>query len=145
LSITGGESEITDAAIAAISVCAGLLPEERGRVAAVSRPAHLNVGRVAVSEGEFAFDFYAIKRGAVEVRRGDERIATLGPGDVFGEMGVVSDEVRKWTRRRGASVIVTEPTDVIVIDGSDLRRLTEEIPALRDAIHATAVERSRIE
>jgi hypothetical protein len=40
-------------------------------------------------------------------------------------------------------VIVIAPTEAIVIDGRDFRRLTKEIPALGDAIRATADERGR--
>ncbi len=52
---------------------------------------------------------------------------------------------RRWKRRRTATVIVTAPTEAIVIDGSDLGRLTEDIPTLHDAIRATAAERRRAE
>jgi cAMP-dependent protein kinase regulator/CRP/FNR family cyclic AMP-dependent transcriptional regulator/cGMP-dependent protein kinase 2 len=131
--------------IESIPLFARLAPDDRARVATVTRALQLDVGEVVVNEGEFAFDFYAIKQGAAEVQRGGEHVATLGPGDVFGEMGVVSNDARHWKRRRGASVIVTEPTDAIVIDGSDFRRLTEDIPTLRDAIRATAGERGGAE
>jgi cAMP-dependent protein kinase regulator/CRP/FNR family cyclic AMP-dependent transcriptional regulator/cGMP-dependent protein kinase 2 len=127
--------------IESIPLFARLSPDDRTRVATVTRALQLDVGQVVVNEGEFAFDFYAIKQGAAEVQRGGEHVAALGPGDVFGEMGVVSDDARRWKRRRGASVVVTAPTEAIVIDGSDLRRLTEDIPTLRDAIRATAAER----
>jgi hypothetical protein len=44
-------------------------------------------------------------------------------------------------RRRNASVVVTAPGDAIAIDGSEFRRLTDEIPAVRNAIHAAAAHR----
>src|SRR5437763_393605 len=110
--------------ITSIAVFADLTADELERVAAVSRPLQFRAGHVIVNEGEFAFDFYAIKQGAVEVVRSGERIATLGQGDVFGELGVVATEGRRWTRRRGASIVVTAPTEVIAIDGSEFRRLT---------------------
>lgn len=76
------------------------------------------------------------------MQRGGEHVAELGAGDVFGELGVVLDRARPGKRRRRASVIVTAPTEAIVIDGSDFRRLIEEIPMLRDAVLATASERA---
>ncbi len=93
---------------------------------------------MVVSEGEFAFDFYALAGGGADVVRAGERIATLRAGDVFGEMGVVSPSERsRWTRRRNASVVITAPGEAIVIEGGEFRRLTDEIPALRNAIRAT--------
>lgn len=132
---------MTTTEIEAISLFAALSPDERVRVAAVARLVRFKEGQVIVNEGEFAFDFYAIRHGAADVQRGGDHVASLGPGDVFGEFGVVPDPARHWTRRRGASVIATAPTDAIVIDGSDFRRLTEDIPALRDGIQEMAAQR----
>jgi CRP/FNR family cyclic AMP-dependent transcriptional regulator len=132
---------MTSADIESIPLFAGLSSDDLARVAAVTRTLRLDTGQVVVNEGEFAFDFYAIKRGAAEVQRGGERVAVLGTGDVFGEMGVVGDDAGRAKRRRAASVVVTSPTEAIVIDGSHFRRLTEDIPALRDAIRATVSER----
>jgi CRP-like cAMP-binding protein len=122
-------------------VFSALSPDDRARLASAARPVRFDQEQVVVNEGEFAFDFYAIRHGAAEVRRGGERVAHLGPGDVFGEFGVVPGDPWHWTRRRGATVISTMPTEMIVIDGSDFRRLLEDIPALRDAIRAMSLAR----
>jgi CRP-like cAMP-binding protein len=127
--------------IESVPIFAGLSPEDRARVATVTRALQLDVGHVVVNEGEFAFDFYAIKQGAAEVHRGGERVAELGPGDVFGELGVVADDTRHWKRRRSATVVITAPTEAIAIVGSDFRRLTEDIPMLRNAIRAITAKR----
>ena len=127
-----------------IALFANLSPDEQARVATAARPVHFDAGQVVVNEGEFAFDFYAIRDGAAEVRRGAEHVADLGAGDVLGEMGVVSQKSRSWTRRRGATVVVTAPTDAIAIaiDGGEFRRMVEDIPALAEAIRVVAAERA---
>ena len=121
----------------------GLSPEDRGRAAAVARRLQWEAGHVALKEGEFAFDFYAIKHGAVEVQRAGQRVGTLGSGDFFGEIGLARDGSSRTSRRRSASVVVTMPTEVIAIPGTDLRQLTKEIPALRDALNRAAEARSQ--
>jgi CRP/FNR family transcriptional regulator, cyclic AMP receptor protein len=138
------EDLMETADVASVPIFAGLSPSDVSRVAAVSRPVHLAVGNVVVKEGEFAFDFYAITQGGADVQRAGERIATLGPGDFFGEIGVVPDETRRGSRRRGASVIITAPTDAIAIAGTDFRRLAEEIPALGDAVRTAAAQRLEV-
>jgi CRP-like cAMP-binding protein len=130
------------AEIESIPLFAQLTPEDRERVAAVAKARHFDPGFVAVNEGEFAFNFYAISQGAAEVRRAGAHVTGLGPGDFFGELGVVPGISRPWTRRRSASVIVTEPTEAIVIDGNEFRRLTNTIRALRDAVSAAVSERA---
>jgi CRP/FNR family transcriptional regulator, cyclic AMP receptor protein len=128
--------------IASIPLFAGLSRDEQERVASVSRSVALRVGEVVVNEGEFAFDFYALTGGSADVVRAGDRIATLQAGDVFGEMGVVSPGGSdRWKRRRNASVVITAPGEAIAIDGSEFRRLADEIPALRNAIHATTASR----
>ncbi len=129
--------------IASITLFVALSRDEQERVASVSRWVHLRVGEVVVNEREFAFDFYTLTSGGADVVRAGKRIATLGAGDVFGEMGVVPPGERdRWMRRRNASGVVTAPGDAIAIEGSEFRRLTDEIPALGNAIHATAAQRS---
>lgn len=126
-----------------IPVFASLSPSDRARVASVARPLHWDTGHVALREGEFAFDLYAIKRGAAEVQQRGQRIAALGAGDCFGELGVSQPESGRWSRRRTASVVVTAPTDVIAIDGAAIRSLSDEMPGLRDALHQLAAARGR--
>ena len=127
-----------------IPLFAELNPEDRERAASAARELRWEVGHVALNEGEFAFDFYAIKHGAAEVQHAGQPVATLGVGDFFGEVGLLRRDAGGGTsRRRSATVVVTAPTEVIAISGSDMRRLTDEIPALRDALTQAAAERSQ--
>jgi CRP-like cAMP-binding protein len=133
------------AVVASIPLFGRLSPEEQERVAAAARTIHFEAGEPIVYEGEFSFDFYALTNGAAEVRHGDEHVADLHAGDVVGEMGVVRPESGRWTRRRGATVVATAPTDAIEIAGDDFRGLTEAIPALAGALHDLSSERAPAE
>ena len=61
-------------------------------------------GDVLVREGDFSYELMAIEEGQAEVRRGDTVVATLGPGDFFGEMGVLKNELRTATIGRSTMV-----------------------------------------
>jgi CRP-like cAMP-binding protein len=65
------------AEIEARALFAALSPDEQARVAAVTRLLQFKEGQVVVNEGEFAFDFYAIRQGAADVQRGGDHIASL--------------------------------------------------------------------
>jgi CRP-like cAMP-binding protein len=132
-----------DSELESIRLFADLTPAERARVASVARLLHWDVGHVAVREGEFAFDLYAIKQGEAEVQQGGRRIATLRAGDVFGELGVSRPDTGQWSRRRTASVVVKAPTEVIAIEGGAVRALIDEIPKLRAALHSAAEAHGR--
>ena len=64
-------------------------------------------------------------RGSAELVRGDRRIARLGPGDLFGEMAMVEQDVRS------ATVRCTEPLDVWSLPRCDLDLLARGLPDVR--------------
>ena len=73
-------------------------------------------------EGDFSYDFMAIEEGTAKVHHGDEVIAELGPGEVFGEMGVLDKALRS------ASVTATSPILLITLTSWDIRRLRNDAP-----------------
>lgn len=92
-------------------------------------------GKHLVDEGDYAYTFMAIEEGSAEVRRGDEVVAQLGPGDFFGEVGLLD------TQRRTATVVATSPMRLITLDRWDLKRLEKSIPSAVERIRAAAAER----
>lgn len=74
-------------------------------------------GDVIVREGESADRFYIITSGNVEVLQGDRRVATLGPGEYFGEIGLLAGEPRV------ATVRATSLTEVLALDRTMFRSI----------------------
>ena len=88
-----------------------------------------------MQEGDYAYEFMAIEEGEAEVRRGDQVLAVLGPGDFFGEMGVIDSE------RRNATVIAKTGLRLITLDRWDMRRLEKLIPSAANKIRETVEKR----
>jgi CRP-like cAMP-binding protein len=86
-------------------------------------------------EGTAADKAYLIVDGEVSVRKGGEEIATLGPGDVIGEMGIVEHKLRS------ASVVSTTPLEVIHFTREGLEQLIQDVPAFGAAIRGTSEDR----
>ena len=75
-------------------------------------------GTTLMREGDYATELVAIEEGTADVIRGDRRLATLGPGDVFGESGVLEAELRN------ASVVATSPMRMVKLTTWEIKRLT---------------------
>lgn len=109
--------------------------EHLGRVAPFVSQVEVSAGKQLVTEGEYAYDFMAIEEGTAEVRRGDEAIAELGPGDYFGEVGLLE------TEKRQASVIAKTDMKLLTLDSWDMKRLEKQLPDAAEEIHRTVRER----
>jgi CRP-like cAMP-binding protein len=69
------------------------------------------------------------------VLRDGEVIGELGPGDFFGEIGLLEKE------RRTATVVAKTPMRLITLTGWDLRRLDKTLPQAVERIRETFLER----
>jgi CRP/FNR family cyclic AMP-dependent transcriptional regulator len=126
-----------EARLRAIPLFAGLSKKERRSVAQQADEVDIEAGRKLVREGEFAYEFFAIEEGTAEVKRGDQFLDELGPGDFFGEMGLIGNAPRS------ATVVATSPMTAIVMTGSAFRQIDRELPAVAKKIRKAIEERCR--
>ena len=92
-------------------------------------------GKVILREGDYANHLFAIEEGTAKVTRGDEEIGQLGPGDIFGEVGMLERE------RRTASIEATSRLRAIKIEHWELQRMKKKLPDVYKRIEDTAAER----
>jgi CRP-like cAMP-binding protein len=91
----------------------------------VAKAAHTKVvaaGVDLVKEDEAGDTMYVILSGSAVVQRGGRKIATLGAGDVVGELALLT------RGPRNATVTTTTATDVATIDRRGLYKLIEDAP-----------------
>jgi cAMP-dependent protein kinase regulator len=93
-------------------------------------------GQTIIKEGGYSNDFYAIDEGTVKVERGGDHLADLGPGDVFGEQGLLEKS------ERTATVTATSPVRVIKIEHWELSRMRKALPDLVEQLRKKVEERS---
>jgi CRP-like cAMP-binding protein len=96
--------------------------EELAEIAPFATEVSVEEGRELVREGDFSYEFMAIEDGQVEVTRGGEHVADLGPGDFFGEMGLLEKTLRN------ATVTAKTPVRLVTLTGWDLRRVERAAP-----------------
>jgi CRP/FNR family transcriptional regulator, cyclic AMP receptor protein len=93
-------------------------------------------GKVIIREGGYSNDFYVIEDGTVKVEREGDHLADLGPGDVFGEQGLLEKQ------ERSATVTATTPVRLIRIEHWELARMRQAMPDVVDKLRRRVEERS---
>jgi len=119
-----------------IPLFADVPDEELKKVATFATLESVSEGKVIIREGGYANDFYATEDGSVRVERDGEHLADLGPGDVFGEQGLLEKQ------ERSATVTATSPTRLIKIEHWELARMKQSMPGAVDELQRKVAERS---
>jgi CPA1 family monovalent cation:H+ antiporter len=91
-------------------------------------------GNHLARKGEPAAGLYFIASGVVEVRR-EEQVITLGPGEFFGEIALLTG------RPRGADVVAVTYCNVLVLAAEEFNRFLKTYPKVREEIEKTALRR----
>lgn len=113
---------VTAGYLSSLGIFAGLDAEVTERLARELPVRQYEVGSTIIEEGAPAREMYVVLEGELEiVKRGrgdiDVRVALIGPGDWFGEMGVLD------VQPRSASVRAVAPTTVLEIGAEAVDRL----------------------
>jgi CRP-like cAMP-binding protein len=116
------------ALLSAASLFDGLDNEAMERIAAVAVEVGFPADHVIARQGEIGTGFFVIASGRARVVRDGETLATLGPGDFFGELSVLDG------RPRVAQVVADGPTTCLALASWDLEALLLEDPKISLAL-----------
>jgi len=97
---------------------------ELGRLLSRTRSEMVEAGHTLFVEGAPSGNLYVILNGSAVVRKNGRRIATVGPGDVVGELSVILGGPRT------ATVQAETPIEWLVLDRASLRQAISEVPGL---------------
>jgi len=95
----------------------------------------LGAGSQLIGEGAAGYSFFVLADGAAVVTCEGVELARLGPGDFFGEMAILGDG------RRQATVTTTSPVRVLVLFGTEFRRLEQTHPEIGARIREAMEQR----
>jgi len=107
---------------------AGVDSEGVSRIADRITEVALPADRVIARQGEIGTGFFIIASGSARVIRDGQTLATLGPGEFFGELSVIDGQPRV------AQVVSTEPTTCLALASWDFEAVIREQPSVALAI-----------
>jgi CRP/FNR family transcriptional regulator, cyclic AMP receptor protein len=98
---------------------------EVAEVASIADEIDVGADKELMREGDRGREFFVLLEGAATVRRGGRKVNTLGPGDFFGEIALVSRSPRT------ATVTTTAPSRLLVITEARFRSLLDHSPRIQ--------------
>ena len=110
--------------------------ESLAKIAPFTKVDEFAAGKAVVKEGGYSNDFFVIEQGTAKVERDGEHLADLGPGDVFGEQGLLEQQ------QRSATVTATDTLRVIKIEHWELSRMRKSMPEVVAHLQEQVEQRS---
>jgi CRP/FNR family cyclic AMP-dependent transcriptional regulator len=101
----------------AVPLFASMAEPDLRKIATFATEDSAAAGATLMREGDYSNEMVAIESGTAEVIQGGHKVADLGPGDVFGEAGVLARELRN------ASIVASSPMRLIRLTTWDVKRL----------------------
>ena len=114
--------------LAGLPLFSALAREELAEVASWFHVQHAGVDVRLVGEGAPGYTFFILVEGTAAVTSEGRAVATLEPGDFFGEIAILGGG------RRSATVTSTSPVRLLVMFGTEFRRLEAQHPETAERI-----------
>lgn len=116
--------------LAELPLFQGLDEDALRAVASAVTEESVEAGRVLVREGDFSQDLTIIDEGSARVEHAGKELATLNPGDVYGEAGLMHKE------QRNATVVAISDMRLVHLTKFDVNRLRGTAPQITERIEA---------
>jgi CRP-like cAMP-binding protein len=120
--------------LAGIPLFERLEEEERASIAPWFEVQDVSPGVNLTGEGASGYSFFVLRNGRATVTINGIEVRTLGAGDFFGELAILGDG------RRTATVTTDSPSQVLILFGTEFRRLQQEFPETAGRIESTLRE-----
>jgi CRP-like cAMP-binding protein len=123
--------------IAAFQDFADLPADEIDVLAASVSEVEVEAGANVITLDELGTAIYFIEQGEADVLQdGGEANEAVGPGDVFGEIGLL------LTGQRTATVVARTPMRLLSLSGQDFDRIRARVPEVERSLRRLGLERT---
>lgn len=131
------QRRLVESTVARIPLLSRLLPVERLALASTLQPATFSRGSLIITQDDPADALYLIESGQVTVEQDGRTVATLGEGDFFGEIALLTNQPHR------ANVRAMTATAVLALPSADFHYLLRERPDLEANLRTVIEQRTR--
>ena len=116
-----------------VALFSGCSRKDLQRVARKAENRNVAAGTTIVNEGESGNEFFVIIDGTARVSRQGRNVATVGPGNGFGELALLAKAPRN------ATVVAETDMELAVVREREFAELLDEVPGFaRKLLRSTA-------
>jgi len=115
---------------------ADLPAEELDELAAVMSEVEVDAGTTVLTVDSYGTAVYFIEQGNADVLDDGNETTALGPGDTFGEIGLL------LTGQRTATVVARSPMRLLSLSGQDFDRIRARVPEVERTLRRLGIERA---
>lgn len=109
--------------------------KELEEIASLADEIDLPEGKELITEGDTGHEFFVLIDGTADVERGGKKVASIGPGDFFGEIALIA------RTPRNATIRTTSPVRALVITDRAFRQLLDHSPQIAVGVLTALAER----
>jgi aromatic-L-amino-acid/L-tryptophan decarboxylase len=137
---TPGSISVDRSAVKVIPLLASLNDDQLDQLLVSAREVSISSGTPIVERWDYGRDFFLLLEGSAEVQRPDGGVATIGPGDFFGELAAL-DWGASFGYPRLATVTAVGPVRLLVIAAEPFNALVATSPAVASLIQQAIRQR----
>jgi CRP/FNR family transcriptional regulator, cyclic AMP receptor protein len=108
---------------------------ELADIASIADEMDFPEGKTLIREGETGREFFVLVDGTAEVERSGKKVASIGPGDFFGEIALIAHTPRN------ATITTTSAARALVITDRAFRQLLDRQPQIAVGVLTALAER----
>ena len=123
--------------LASVPLFSACSKRELGKVAKAGDELKVKAGHVLTNQGDAGREAYVIVEGSATVKRGNRKVATLGPGDCVGELALLDHGPRT------ATVVADDDMTLFVLGARQFAAVLEDVPTLSRKVMAALAGRIR--
>jgi signal-transduction protein with cAMP-binding, CBS, and nucleotidyltransferase domain len=126
---------VDQAAVHAVPLFSEATRRERRRIAGLADEVEVEAGTMLIRRGDYAREFFVIESGHALVIRDGHLVTTLGPGEFFGEIGLIEGPARN------ATVIAATSMRLLAVARADFSTLMHAVPSIRAKVRGELASR----